>query len=210
MSMHRWCLTLLLLLPLVPAPLAGQSAEERIQTALDQASEAGIPLELLQSKLREGEAKGIAMEQIAEAIQHRLDGLTRAQQALSGLPDVDAADLSVSADALAAGVSDEVLAEIAVTAPRERRAVAIAALTYLVNAEIPVEEAATRVQEALARGPEALQNLPAQAVGPGGVQTPAGELGPPTGIPAPGSAPASGLPDGAGPPVTPPGRPPAG
>lgn len=148
------------------------------------------------------------MSRIADAVQRRAEGLERARQALSGVPDVTADDLSVGADAVESGVSEAVLAELAETAPRERRAVAIAALAHLVDAEMAPPEALERVREALARGPEALQNLPAQARGRGAVETPAGEVGPPAGVPAPGDRPSQGRPDGAGPPNDPPGGPP--
>lgn len=191
--------TLALVAALLPAGVSAQTGEERIQSALDEAVERGIPVSLLESKVEEGKAKGIPMDRIAEAVQHRLDGLARAQEALAGVPDADAGDLSVTADALGSGVSEAVLAEIANTAPRERRSVAIAALTYLVNAEVAPEEALTRVEDALSRGPEALQNLPAEAGVPGSLEIPAGAAGPPAGIPAPGDVPVDAGADGAGP-----------
>lgn len=206
MNMRRLLALLVFAAALIPASLAAQDAEERIRTALDRAEEAGIPTALLESKVEEGKAKGIPMDRIADAVQRRAEGLERARQALSGVPDVAPGDLSVGADALESGVSEAVLAELAETAPRERRAVAIAALAHLVDAEMAPPEALERVREAMARGPEALQNLPAQARGPGA----AGEAGPPAGVPAPGDPPAQGRPDDAGPPNDPPGGPPGG
>lgn len=200
MRTRRFLGTLLLMAVLAPVSVAAQSGEERIQAALDEAVEAGLPVSLLESKVKEGEAKGIAMDRIADAVQHRLDGLARAQDALAGVPDADAADLSVGADALESGVSEAVLTEIAVTSPRERRSVAIAALTYLVNNDLAPEHALTAVQDALARGPVALQNLPAELDLPGSIEVPVGQAGPPAGVPAPGDAPVEGGPDGAGPP----------
>lgn len=201
----------LLLAVLLPATVAAQNAEERIQNALDQAGEAGIPTSLLQSKIDEGRAKGVPMDRIADAVQRRLDGLDRAQQALADLPDVTPGDLDVSADALQSGVSEAVLAELAESAPADRRAAAIAALGYLVDADIAPQRALNQVQDALARGPQALQNLPAQARGPGsgppGGGPPDGvpgggpptEVGPPDGVPTPGDGPGAGPSDGAGP-----------
>lgn len=200
MKTPRLFQTLLLMAALVPVSLAGQEAEERIEAVLDRATEAGIPTSLLESKVAEGEAKGIAADRIAAAVEHRLDGLSRAQEALAGVPDTDVDDLAVSADALESGVSEAVLTELATATPPDRRSVAIAALTYLVNAQMAPSDALTTVQEALARGPEALQNLPAQAAGMG-----PGQAGPPAGIPAPGVPPTEGPPEGTGPPVDPPG-----
>jgi hypothetical protein len=198
---------MVLLLMLFPISLVGQSAEDHIQAALDQALEAGIPLELVNSKVDEGIAKGVAMDAIAAAVQHRLDGLLRAQGALADIPDVEAADLEVAADALGEGVSEAVLSAIAESEPRERRWVAIVALTYLYEEGMVPGEALARVEAALSRGPDALQNLPPQAQGPGIVEPPVGQAGPPSGIPAPGSLPAQGQRDNPGPPNDLPGPP---
>lgn len=205
-STNRFLISVLLL-ALVPTSLIGQGPEGDIEAALDQALEAGIPVELLQSKVDEGIAKGIPMDVIAEAVQHRLEGLTRAQTALANLPDVDAADLGVAADALGEGVSEAVLTAIAESEPRERRTVAIVALTYLYEEGMVPEQALERVQAALARGPEALQNLPPQGQGPGAVNPPVGLGGPPPEIPAPGDRPGQGQPDNPGPPSDLPGSP---
>ena len=201
----------------MPAPGTAQTAEEQIQSALEQAGEAGIPVSLLESKIQEGQAKDVAMERIADAVQARLDGLTRAQEALGGVPDAGSADLDVAADALESGVSEAVLSELANTAPGDSRTAAIAALTYLVDEGIVPEDALIQVESALARGPDALANLPAQARVPDDIGPPANipagppaeipgpgdipsEIGPPAGIPAPGETPAGGRPGGAEPP----------
>ncbi|MGH9346919.1 MAG: hypothetical protein ACRD26_06580 [Vicinamibacterales bacterium] len=188
--------------------LAGaQTPQERINTGLARAREAGIPVALLESKIAEGKAKGVSLERIAAAVERREAALERASQALGRRADVGAADLGVAADAIESGVSEAVLRAIAETAPRERRVVAIAALTQLVQQGHVPEAALERVREALARGPEALLNLPAQAAGAadrrGGPPstTPAGgrggaEAGPPSGIPAPGGPPQSTKPGG--------------
>jgi hypothetical protein len=178
-----------------------QTPEERINKGLARAREAGIPVALLEGKIAEGKAKGVSMERIAAAVERREAALERASQTLRGRPEVGAADLTVAADAVESGVSDAVLRTIAETAPRERRAVAIAALTQLVQLGHVPEAALERVREALKRGPEALLNLPAQAAaGQGGrqpdVQKPGAaagrggaQAGPPAAVPAPGNRP---------------------
>lgn len=175
-----------------------QPAQDRINTALARARQVGIPVELLQNKIAEGKAKGVSLERIAAAIERREASLERASEALRGRPEVGPADLSVSADALESGVSQAVLLAIADSAPRERRAVAIAALTELVELGHVPEAALERVQEALKRGPDALANLPAEAGagrgrGNGPPQTPGStggrggaSAGPPSSVPAPG------------------------
>lgn len=193
-----------------PAIAQVQPPQDRINTALARARQVGIPVALLESKIAEGKAKGVSLERIAAAIERREAALERARQALGS--DADAASsLGVGADAIESGVSDVVLKAVAETAPRERRTVAIAVLTELVNQGHASETALARVREALKRGPDALSNLPAEAGagrrggGPPDGQRPGNaggragaEPGPPAGVPAPGKPSQAGRPDGAG------------
>jgi hypothetical protein len=158
-----------MLIVLTRADLAvAQTPQERIDAATAHAVAAGVPVSLLESKVAEGKAKGIPMDRIAAAIERREMTLERANQTLRGRPDVTPADLAVSADALDSGVSTAVLKAISDSAPRDRRVVAIAALTELVRQGRVPEAALERVREALKRGPDALANLPAQAAAEGG------------------------------------------
>ena len=178
-------------------PVAGQAAQERISSALERARLAGLPVELLESKVAEGRAKNIPLDRIAIVVEQRGEALTRAARVLGGaLPDatVPAADIAVGADALQAGVDETVLARVAGTAGHERRTVAIAALTQLVAGGVVPEEALERVQAAMRRGDHALMNLPGMA-GQAGVGH-----GPPAGIPPAGRPAGTGRPPGAGPP----------
>jgi hypothetical protein len=154
----------LVVLTLLPAAAMAQSPQERLAAAVSHAQEAGIPVSLLQSKIAEGQAKGIPMDRIAMAVENRLRNLEQARTAMSrGAGDVDAAQLSVGADAIAAGVSEPVLTQIASSASRERRAVAVAALTQLVLHGTAPDAALVQVKDALAQGPQALANLAAQS-----------------------------------------------
>jgi hypothetical protein len=154
----------LVVLTLLPAAAMAQSPQERLDAALSHAQEAGIPVSLLQSKIAEGQAKGIPMDRIAMAVENRLRNLEQARTAMNrGAGDVDAAQLSVGADAIAAGVSEPVLTQIASSASRERRAVAVAALTQLVLHGTAPDAALVQVRDALAQGPQALANLAAQS-----------------------------------------------
>ena len=190
-----------LLTVLVRADAAtAQTPQERIDAATAHAREAGIPVALLESKVAEGKAKGIPMDRIAAAVDRREAALEKASQALRGRSDVSAPDLSVGADAIESGVSAAVLKAIADTAPRDRRVVAIAALTELVREGNVPETALERVKDALKRGPDALANLPAQAAAGQGhsssqPSTPGsdagqgrGAQGPPSSVPAPGTS----------------------
>jgi hypothetical protein len=184
-----------------------QPPQDRINTALARARQVGIPVALLESKIAEGKAKGVSLERIADAVARREAALERASEALRGQPEA-ASSLSVGADAVEAGVSEAALKAIADNAPRDRRNVAIAVLTELVEQGHASATALERVTEALKRGPDALANLPAQAAAARGGAAATGarggrsgaEAGPPASVPAPGSSPQAGRPGG--PPTT--------
>jgi hypothetical protein len=191
-------LTGLMVMALLAMPLAAQTGPEaRIEAALERARAGGMPVEVLESKVAEGLAKNVAMARIAVAVENRALAMERAHAALSqaqqGQPSVQ--DVAVGTDAIEAGVSEVVLAEIAATAGAERRTVAIAALAYLVAEGHVPEAALDRVRDALARGGDALANLPGMAGGAG-----PGVGGPPAGVPA------GGPPAGVGRPGGPPGN----
>lgn len=186
-----------------------QTSQERVEATITHAREAGIPVALIESKVAEGKAKGVPMDRIAAAVERRETALEKANQALRGRTDVTPADLSVAADAVESGVSAAVLKAIADTAPRDRRVVAIAALTELVKQGQVPEAALDRVKDALKHGPDALANLPAQAAAgqehgggrPDATGSSEGQghghgQGPPTSVPAPGGSPEPTKPGG--------------
>jgi hypothetical protein len=210
-----------------------QPPQDRINTALARARQVGVPVSLLEAKIAEGKAKGVSLDRIAAAVEHRQAALEHASQVMKGQPGNGEAELSVAADAVDSGVSDAVLRAISETAPRDRRVVAIAALTQLVQLGHVPETALQRVKDALKKGPEALLNLPAEAGrkdkdngppkvvppdaagggnrGGGGGGGGGGQNGPPTSVPAPGQATQPTKPDKADngrgtPPTTPPGQ----
>jgi hypothetical protein len=191
-------LTTLMVMALLATPLAAQTGPEaRIEAALERARAGGMPVAVLESKVAEGRAKNVPMARIAIAVENRAMAMERAHAALSRAqqdrPSVQ--DVAVATDAIEAGVSEAVLESIAKTAGAERRTVAIAALTYLVDQGHVPEAALDRVEEALARGGDALANLPGMAGGAG-----PGVGGPPAGVPA------GGPPAGVGRPGGPPGQ----
>ena len=162
--MRRYLLAALLALAPLSAAGAQGTPEQRIQAARRQAEQSGIPVSLLDGKVAEGRAKGIPMDRIAAAVQRRLESLVRARAAMAGAGRVElsAEDLSVGADALEQGVEPRALGRLAAAAPGDRRAVAIAVLTQLVAEGMASERALEAVTAALARGPEALRQLPGE------------------------------------------------
>ncbi|HSK19666.1 MAG TPA: hypothetical protein VK912_11005 [Longimicrobiales bacterium] len=156
---------------LAPAALSAQSAETnataraqaRIDAAMEAAARARIPAELIESKIAEGRAKAVAEERIAAAVEARVAGLVRASEALqrAGIEARGAGELSVTADALEAGVSESAVVRISRDAPQERRAVAVAVLADLVRLGHANDNALTRVSAAV-RSSAALANLHAE------------------------------------------------
>jgi hypothetical protein len=186
-----------------------QPPQDRINTALSRARQVGIPVALLESKMAEGKAKGVSLERIAAAIERREGALERASQALRGDPG-DAASLSVGADAIESGVNEAVLKAVAEDAPRDRRTVAIATLTQLVQQGDLPAAALAKVRNALKRGPDALTNLPSEGNNGRGRGSANGqgqgnsggrggsESGPPAAVPSPGKPPQASKPDKSG------------
>ncbi|CAN5770015.1 hypothetical protein BH23GEM3_BH23GEM3_07140 [soil metagenome] len=164
--LHRWCsVAAILALLLLPGVVHSQEqdAAARIAAAMQQARASNLPVALLESKVAEGRAKGVPEARIATAVEGRLASVSRAHDVMRRAPGLNPAQLAVGADALEAGVREAVLGTLAMNAPADRRAVAIAVLTQLVRLGEPQEPALAQVRAALQQGPEALQQLPAQA-----------------------------------------------
>jgi hypothetical protein len=157
----------------------GQGAQERIDAAFARARSQGVPVSLLESKMAEGKAKGVALDRIAAAIERREASLERAAQAMKGREPI----------------GDAVLKAVTESAPRERRSAAIAALTELVQRGTAPDAALARVREALKRGPDALAAVGSdRSEGRAGAGAARGgeaggrgaAAGPPANVPAPG------------------------
>jgi hypothetical protein len=216
MKTLRFTLALVAALLALPSAAGAQDPQQRIDAARQRAEAGGIPVALLDSKVAEGRAKGVPMDRIAVAVERRLATLSRARDAMAGAPraaPVSAADLSVGADALEAGVEPAVLGRLTVAAPANQRAQAIAMLAELVAGGESSERALARVTAALTRGPEALRKLPGEAAseqgqGRGNANAPPGrgnngrgnnaggrgrgQGGPPASVPGPAERPGRG------------------
>lgn len=192
--------SLLAVLALSPASLVAQDqdAQSRIDEVLARAEQEGLPMDLLYSKIREGEAKNVAMEKIAEALARRADGLAKAREAMQsgGVEEPNEAELAVASAALENGVSGAVLKALMEDGNLgpDARVAATAALGYLASI-MPDNEALQKVSEALEGGADALANLPAEAARARGLPIPVGfgpsgiPAGVPAGVPAPGELP---------------------
>lgn len=188
-----------LLVGCLPAGITAQQTEDPLQRVFARAAEMELPVSLLESKVAEGRAKGIPESRILAAVEQRLNSLDRARSAIrQGEDPVGLDALDVGADALQAGIGEAVLRELAASTPAEGRAVAIATLTQLVQLGEAPPQALRQVQSAVARGPEALANLPARAAearlrrGPpegAGTRGPPDRAGPPSSVPGRGGGP---------------------
>jgi translation initiation factor IF-2 len=189
---------LLALGPVVAEAQRAGTPEQRIEDARARAARAGIPTELLEARIAEGRAKGVAEDRIAHAVERRANGLVQAQEAMGRQGRrATTAELSAGADAIEAGVDGSTLRAVIQAARDEERPVALAVLGELVRQGLPVGEALNRVTLALQKRGDALANLPHQAA--------AERAGRPAGPPAG----AGGRPDGAGTPRGGAGGPPA-
>lgn len=139
-------------------------AGARIQAAVIQALSVGIPVTLLENKIAEGRAKGIPMDRIAAAVEHRVDVLTRVRAALESRTDpVAAGELTAAADAHEAGVTLEGLAELSSRARSGERVTALTVLADLVASGRAPEHALLRVEAALSGGVAELARLEGSA-----------------------------------------------
>jgi hypothetical protein len=215
--MNKRVVVAVTLLALVPGMLQAQGSDEaaqRIQAAQARVAQAGIPADLLATKIAEGRAKGVSEERIAAVAERRAAGLITAQAALAGSGKrIGGRELAAGADALDAGVEANSLRTVIQQARDEDVAVALAVLGELVKQGVPAEQAHERVTAALQRGGDALANLPQQALdarerrgAPESAGRPAGAGRPgsvgnapgstPTGLPTAGTRPGAGAPSG--------------
>lgn len=137
--------------------------QARIDAVVRAAAEAKIPTSLLTNKVTEGEAKHVPPDRIANAVEARFKSLVRASAMLSrgDVAHQTTADLSVAADALEAGVTEDAVVRVTKSAPPERRVVAIAVLADLVRLGRSSDNAVAQVTSAAGTS-TALANLNAQ------------------------------------------------
>jgi hypothetical protein len=127
------------------------------------AAKAEVPASLLESKVREGEAKRVPQERIAMAVEARLEALVKASNIMKRA-NVEArsdSEFAVAADALQAGVSEKALIQTYKGASADTRVVAVAVLTDLVRLGNNSETAFARVNSTFG-STVALANLQAE------------------------------------------------
>jgi hypothetical protein len=161
--LNRKILLVTLALAATPTAASAQSPEARIDAARARLTAAGIPAALLDGRVAQGRAKGVAMERIAASVERRAASLTVARQAMAPRRDLTAADLDAGADAVEAGIPTADLHALTELVHGADRAVAIAVLAQLHRDGLPAAQALERVTAALGKGPDALRTLPAQA-----------------------------------------------
>lgn len=200
--MHRLLLFMGMLM-LSPLQAAGQNPAQRIEAVRARMAQLRIPVELIDTKVAEGRAKGVPMDRIAAAVERRGAGLATAQAALSrpGRP-ADRAELSAGADAVDAGIDASSMRAAVQAASPGHGAIALAVLTQLHLQGLPVDRALEMVRRAAAQGDQAVADLAQQNNGRGnsGNNTPrAGNQGQGQGRGRPagvGGGPPAGVPSG--------------
>lgn len=145
------------------AQARARTPEARIEAAMQTAARAEVPVSLVESKVAEGRAKRVPEERIAAAVEARVGALVRASETLrrARVEAASEGELSVAADALEAGVSQNALIRISRNASDDHRVVAVAVLSDLVRLGHASETALTRVSAALS-STGALANLHAE------------------------------------------------
>ena len=140
-----------------------QGAQARIDAAMKTAVKANIPTSLLESKVSEGEAKGVIASKIAAAVEARLNTLLHASTVMqnAGIEHQSAAELLIAGDALQSGVKDSAVVQVYRNATTGRRVVAMAVLTDLVRLGVNSEVAFDRVNATLGSS-SALASLQAE------------------------------------------------
>jgi hypothetical protein len=148
------------------------AAGARAHAAIEHAASVGVPQELLERKITEGRAKGVAEARIAAAVERRAEAMARVLTVLQrdnqetargeasarGQATATAAVLMAATDAHELGVDLNGVAAVHAGAGNDR-AVALSVLADLVADGRTPEHALATVQAALARGGNALVNL---------------------------------------------------
>ena len=139
------------------------SAQARIDAAMKAATKANIPASLLESKVSEGQAKGVVASKIAAAVEARLTTLLRASTVMdsAGIETRSAAELLIAGDALQSGVQDSAVVQVFRSATPGRRVVAMAVLADLVRLGATSDLALDRVTATLSSS-SALASLQAE------------------------------------------------
>lgn len=160
---YRMIFTVAALTPTILMAQQQKTPQARIDAAMQAAVEAHVPASLLSSKVAEGEAKHVPQDRIANAVEARLKSLVRASSVLDrgSVEAASAAEFSVAADALEAGVSETALVRLTKSAPEDRRVVAVAILADLVRLGQSSDAALARVNAAVSTN-AALANLNAE------------------------------------------------
>ena len=148
------------------ARLASTRAE--LQTLVDAAERAGLPVELLVDKIREGLAKGVPPQRITFAVRSLDESLKGAQREaaphLPGKPPAPVLKAIVDAHALGCKPADlEVVLKAAAPKGLPVATRAVEVLAELAQRGYPTAQAAHTVAEIAARRAQALAELPARA-----------------------------------------------
>lgn len=148
----------------IPDHPALDTVRAKLQQSLDAVTRAGLPPEMVLSKIREGLAKGAPPEAILAATQRLTDNLSRASDAVAAQRPGPRSPRLVKAvaDARAAGIDLERSQRLMRNPVPEAHAVrAVEVATDLSLRGYPVDGSVRVVEDVLERDPESLQRLAA-------------------------------------------------
>lgn len=135
-------------------------AMARIESIVNQARQAGVPIGPIYNKALEGAAKGVPADLVVPALSEFAGRMGRARELLG--PTAQAPWVVAGADALSRGVAPELVASLGRDAA-DRAPIALLMIGDLLEAGIPADRALEVLREALAstRGEDALRDVPA-------------------------------------------------
>jgi hypothetical protein len=165
--------------PTLPSDARLEPVRPQLEATVSKTARAGLPAELLVSKVREGLAKGVDVHRIEKAVARLADGLVSARGFVAERRPEAARNpelVRAVAEAHLAKV-DLKGADAVIKTPRSPAEVAraVEVLTDLAGRGYPVDHAAAVVKEVLVREPEAVSRVPSalesvrneQALSPG-------------------------------------------
>jgi len=156
--MVRWATTLALA-GAIGVPRSARSQEVKgldsatvaaIAPIVEQVRAAGLPVDLLYAKVREGQVRQVPSARIVAAVRLVAERLQTARAALE--PNASDQELSAGVGALQYGVPVETLREMRKAGRDGSLAVPLGVLTALVSRGVPVEKASMKVVELLRQG----------------------------------------------------------
>lgn len=132
-------------------PALGGAARADLKRLLAEATSAGLPVHQLQSKIREGVARGVPAERIVAVVRANVTALHESRQAIGAASTAD--EIEAGAAALRAGVPRDALVRVRQHRPRGDVTTTLAVWTDLVTRGVPSHVVSGAIDRILPLGP---------------------------------------------------------